>query len=506
MAQSPYKGEYQTFIGLEIHIHLLTESKVFCGCRNVFGSEPNTNVCPVCMGYPGVLPSLNEEAVRKAYQVAMALNCHLNEKAVFERKNYFYPDMPKNYQISQFEYPFGINGWFDLELAGGSTRRIRIHDVHLEEDAGKMIHEGGISKLDYNRAGTPLLEIVTEPDLVTGEEAEAFVQQFRQMVRYLGVTDGNMEEGSLRCDANVSINESGKGLGTKTECKNLNSSRFIKKALEYEIKRQTKVLNSGEKIIQETRLWDEGKSRTSPMRTKESSNDYRYFPEPDLPPYRPEKKYLSEIESSLAELPRERRIRIMEEYGLNEQQALFITAEKSMADFFEKTVYLKNKADTESDSNKIDTAFAGTVASWLSGNVQKILNDSGLSIENSPLSSDRLLSVLNLIENGKISAGIGKKVIGVVFEKDTEPEDIVKDLGMDQMSDTGELQGVVSAIVDANPKIADAIRDGADKQIGFLMGQVMKATSGKANPGMTRNLIREKIFKQGYISEDKKNA
>ena len=312
------------------------------------------------------------------------------------------------------------------------------------------------------------------------------------MVRYLGVTDGNMEEGSLRCDANVSINDYGCGLGTKTEVKNLNSSRFVKKALEYEIKRQTRAVKSGDKIIQETRLWDEGTSKTSSMRTKESSNDYRYFPEPDLPPYWPEEKYLEEIKSSLVELPRERRIRILEEYGLNEQQALFITAEKGMADFFEKTVYLKKGSD-----NKITSAFAGTVASWLGGNVQKILNDSGLSIESSPLSSERLLTVLNMIEDEKISAGIGKKVIGIIFEKNTEPEEIVKDLGMDQMSDKGELEGVVSKIVNANPKIADAIREGADKQIGFLMGQVMKATSGKANPGMARNLIREKIFKQG---------
>lgn len=458
------------------------------------------------MGYPGVLPSLNEEAVRKAYQVAVTLNCHINEKAVFERKNYFYPDMPKNYQISQFEYPFGINGGFDLELSDGSTRRIRIHDVHLEEDAGKMIHESSQSKLDYNRAGTPLLEIVTEPDLVTGEEAEAFVKQFRQMVRYLGVTDGNMEEGSLRCDANVSINEFGKGLGTKTEVKNLNSSRFVKKALEYEIKRQTRVVNSGDKIIQETRLWDEGQSRTSSMRTKESANDYRYFPEPDLPPYCPDDKYLEEIKSSLVEIPGVRKIRIMEDYKLSEQQSLFITSEKSMADFFEKTVCLKKKADKKTSNNEIDFKFAGTVVSWLSGNVQKILNDTGLSIEKSPLSSERLLSVLNMIDNEKISAATGKKVIVTIFEKNLEPADIVKDLGMDQMSDKGELEKIVSDIIDANPKIADAVREGADKQIGFLMGQVMKSTSGKANPGMTQKMIREKIFKQGEIIETKKNA
>ncbi|RKX84139.1 MAG: Asp-tRNA(Asn)/Glu-tRNA(Gln) amidotransferase GatCAB subunit B [Spirochaetes bacterium] len=482
--------KYQTFIGLEVHIHLITESKVFCSCRNVFGSEPNTNVCPVCMGYPGVLPSLNEEAVKKAYQVAMALNCHLNEKAVFERKNYFYPDMPKNYQISQFEYPFGINGYFDLELTDGSTRKIRIHDVHLEEDAGKMIHEGSHSKLDYNRAGTPLLEIVTEPDLVSGEEAEAFVQQFRQMVRYLGVTDGNMEEGSLRCDANVSINEHGKGLGTKTECKNLNSSRFIKKALEYEIKRQAKVLNSGEKIIQETRLWDESVARTSSMRTKESSNDYRYFPEPDLPPYRPKADFLEMVKSSIVELPGIRKKRIEEEYGLNEQQAVFITGEKDMADFFENTVFLNSK-----DSSSTSKEFAATAASWLSGNVQKILNDSCLGISESCLSPERLFAVLKLIENNTISAGTGKKVLAMVFEKNEEPGDLVDKLGLAQVSDTGEIEKVVSEIVDANPKVADAIREGADKQIGFLMGQVMKATSGKANPGMAQKLIRKIIFK-----------
>jgi len=478
------KTGYQTFIGLEVHIHLITKSKVFCGCRNIFGSEPNTNVCPVCLGYPGVLPSLNEEAVKKAYQVAMALNCHLNEKAVFERKNYFYPDMPKNYQISQFEFPFGVDGFFNLELADGTTRKIRIHDVHLEEDAGKMIHEVSQSKLDYNRAGTPLLEIVTEPDLVTGEEAEAFVQQFRQMVRYLGVTDGNMEEGSLRCDANVSINEFGKGLGTKTECKNLNSSRFIKKALEYEIKRHTKVINSGEKIIQETRLWDEGSSRTSSMRTKESSNDYRYFPEPDLPPYWPEADFLEGIRKSLVELPGIRKDRFISEYGLNTQQAMFLTSEKEMADFFEKVI----------SGKKDDNSFIGTAASWLGGNVQKILNNSSLGIEESSLSPMRLLSILNMIKIDKISSGIGKKVLELVFEQDKDPEDIVKKMGLDEGPDESEIIKIVSDIVDANPKVADAVRAGADKQIGFFMGQVMKATAGKANPGKIQKLLHEKIF------------
>jgi aspartyl-tRNA(Asn)/glutamyl-tRNA(Gln) amidotransferase subunit B len=489
------KTKYQTFIGLEIHIHLITESKVFCGCKNIFGSVPNSNVCPVCLGYPGVLPSLNEEAVRKAYKVAMALNCHLNKKAVFERKNYFYPDMPKNYQISQFEFPFGINGYFDLELSDGKSRQIRIHDVHLEEDAGKMIHEGTQSKLDYNRAGTPLLEIVTEPDLITGEEAEAFVQQFRQMVRYLDVTDGNMEEGSLRCDANVSINDYGKGLGTKTECKNLNSSRFVRKALEYEIKRQTRILTAGEKIVQETRLWDESGSRTSSMRTKESSNDYRYFPEPDLPPYCPESDFLEEIKKSLVELPGSRKKRILSEYKINIQQVEFLISEKYIIDFFEDSVSMINSND------KIDTDFAGRAASWLSGNIQKIVNNTGISLEDSHLDARGLVSILDMITDEKISVSAGKKVIGLIFEKGGRPEEIVKDLGMDQMSDKGELEGLVSSIIENNPSVSDAILRGEDKQIGFLMGQVMKATAGKANPGVTQKLIREKIFKQGQKKE-----
>ncbi|MDR1894229.1 MAG: Asp-tRNA(Asn)/Glu-tRNA(Gln) amidotransferase subunit GatB, partial [Spirochaetales bacterium] len=273
--------EYQSFIGLEIHIQLLTQTKVFCRCPNVFGAEPNTHICPVCLGYPGVLPSLNEEAVKKSYQVALALGCVLNKKAVFERKNYYYPDMTKNYQISQFESPIGINGFLDLELKDGKTKRIRFHDVHLEEDAGKMIHRGLQSFLDYNRAGTPLLEIVTEPDLETGEEAELLLQQFQRMIRYLGVSDGNMEEGSMRADANVSVNEKGLGLGVKAEVKNLNSSRHVRLALEYEIQRHLNLLESGKTVVQETRLWDEGKAGTHPMRSKESAQDYRYFPEPD---------------------------------------------------------------------------------------------------------------------------------------------------------------------------------------------------------------------------------
>ncbi len=474
---------YQTFIGLEIHIHLITNSKVFCSCRNEFGAEPNTNICPVCMGYPGVLPSLNAEAVRKSYQVCMALDCTLNETAIFERKNYFYPDMPKNYQISQFAFPFGINGFFDIDLGGGTVKRIRIHDVHLEEDAGKMIHSGGVSFLDYNRAGTPLLEIVTEPDLASGEEAEIFLQQFRQMVRYLGVTDGNMEEGSMRCDANVSINEQGKGLGIKTEVKNLNSSRFVNKALEYEIKRHTKVISAGGTIIQETRLWDEDRNVTRSMRTKESSNDYRYFPEPDLPPYLPDKDFLQEVRESLVELPLARKGRFMSEYALSESSAAFVTGEKEIADFFEKMVQ--------------HGVAPQTAARWLSGDVQKQLNLSGESLKASALTPERLSRLLVMVEDGKISRDAAKKVLAAIFTENEEPEKLVKDLGLEQVSNKEDLEKVVSEIVNAHEKVAEAIRNGADKQIGFLMGQVMKATAGKANPKIAQQLIKNNIFKQG---------
>ncbi len=473
---------YQTFIGLEIHIHLLTKTKVFCSCPNEYGSEPNTNICPVCTGYPGVLPSLNEEAVKKSYQVCMALNCHLNETAVFERKNYFYPDMPKNYQISQFEFPFGINGYFDVDLGEGNIKRIRIHDVHLEEDAGKMIHSGSSSFLDYNRAGAPLLEIVTEPDLETGREAELFLQQFQQMVRYLGVSDGNMEEGSLRCDANVSINEKGKGLGTKTEVKNLNSSRFVNKALEYEIRRHRKVLKSGEKIIQETRLWDEDRSATSSMRTKESSNDYRYFPEPDLPPYMPDKVFLKEIKSTVPELPLARKQRFMKDYSLSEQNASAMTQDKYSADLFEETIAKGSPAKQ--------------VASWISGEVRKQINATGTELKDSFLTPEKLNTIISMVEDGKISRDAGKRVLETVFKEEKEPGDVVKELGLEQVSDTKELEKIVQDIVDSNPKVAEAVKNGAEKQIGFLMGQVMKATGGKANPKIARELIKNIILKQ----------
>ena len=471
--------KYQSFVGLEIHIQLISKTKVFCSCPNHFGDEPNSNVCPVCLGYPGALPSLNEEAVFKALKVCKALDCYINEKVIFDRKNYFYPDMPKNYQITQFESPFGVDGFFNLDLDDGSIKKIRIHDVHLEEDAGKMIHDGYQSRLDYNRAGTPLLEIVTEPDLVAGRDAELFVQQFRQMVRYLDVTDGNMEEGSLRCDANTSINLPGKGLGTKTEVKNLNSSRFVNKALTYEIKRHGKVIDKGGEIIQETRLWDEKTSTSKSMRTKEDSHDYRYFPEPDLPPYRVTDVLMKEVEDSMVELPNDRKKRYMDDLKLSFDQAAFITGERKTADWFDSLLSIG------SDANQ--------AASWLSGDIQKILNKEDVLLENSPFIPKRIKELFELINDKKISNNIGKEVLQAIFKEDKDPSVIVKDKGLEQVSDSGAVEKIVEEVLAAHPAVVDAVRAGDDKQVGFLMGQLMKATGGKVNPQMAREIIVNKI-------------
>ena len=475
---------YQSFIGLEIHIQLLTKTKIFCGCRAQFGDEPNTNVCPVCMGYPGVLPSLNKEAIEQAYLVARALNCTLSTNTVFERKNYFYPDLPKNYQISQFASPVGRDGSMELEFHK-KKKRIRIHDVHLEEDAGKMIHAGDISLLDYNRAGTPLLEIVTEPDLEIGEEAELFLQHFRRMVRYLGVCDGNMEEGSMRCDANVSVNLQGKGLGSKVEIKNLNSSRFVKKALSFEIARHEEILERGGTVLQETRLWNENRDLTEGMRTKEQANDYRYFPEPDLPPFKPTSEFLSEVEAAHVELPLARYARMLEQYSLSEAQAEFLVDEKGRADFFEKTVALG--------------AQAQVAAAWLGSDVKKLLNRTGLELERSPLSPARLAELLVLLEGNRIHGKIAKQVLELIFEQDKDPAQIIREQGWEQINDRGELIRIVDEIVAANPQAVTAIRAGDSRPVGFLVGQLMKATSGRAEPQMAQVLLKQRLGMSGVL-------
>ncbi|MFP4266457.1 MAG: Asp-tRNA(Asn)/Glu-tRNA(Gln) amidotransferase subunit GatB [Spirochaetaceae bacterium] len=469
--------EYTTYIGLEIHIQLLTKTKAFCSCRTSFGAEPNTHICPVCLGYPGVLPALNENAVFKAYQVAQALSCTLSPSTVFERKNYFYPDMPKNYQISQYAHPIGRNGYIDFPVEGG-VKRVGIHDVHLEEDAGKMIHGGDITLLDYNRAGTPLLEIVTEPDLRSGEEAEAFIQYFRSAVRHMEVCDGNMEEGSLRCDANVSVNPVGQGLGTKVEIKNLNSSRFVRLSLSYESRRHEKMLREGKSIVQETRLWNENRDITVGMRTKEESHDYRYFPEPDLPPFQPTEEFLSKVRKSLEELPLSRRNRFIESYGVTDSQAVFLAEEKERSRFFEESVALG--------------ADPREAAVWLTGEVLYRLNRNGSHLGEPPLTTERFADILRLMADGTIHGKLGKQLLQAVFEEDKDPRRIIEERGWKKITAEDELLPIIHSVIESHPEAAGQARGGEEKVLGFLMGQIMGRTSGRAEPQLSRQiLIRE---------------
>ncbi|GHV40488.1 aspartyl/glutamyl-tRNA(Asn/Gln) amidotransferase subunit B [Spirochaetia bacterium] len=496
--------QYQSFIGLEVHIHLLTKTKVFCGCRSAFGDEPNTNVCPVCLGYPGVLPSLNIEAMRMGCMVARALNCRIPEKTWFERKQYFYPDMTKNYQISQFACPLGQEGYVDIEskqdLADGTAlgkaghssgmafkKRVRIKECHLEEDAGKMIHTGSVSLLDYNRAGVSLLEIVTEPDMETGEEAERFIQQLRRTVRYLGVCDGNMEEGSLRADANVSINFPGKGLGRKVEIKNLNSSRFVRLGLNYEIQRQGEMLDAGKTVVQETRLWNENRDETMPMRTKENAQDYRYFPEPDLPVFSPDAAFLKSVEESLVELPVSRAKRFEKDLGLNGEQADLVCEEKASADYFEAALSAAVSAGLEPK----DAALR--IVNWLLQDIKHILSREGIplhDIGSFKLNPKRLAALVALVGGGQISVKIAKQTLEAVLAEDKDPEVIIKERGWERLSDPAKIAEIVQAVYKAEEAAFAEAREAAAGGNGkrrqtlsaFLVGKVLAASSGRADP------------------------
>ena len=466
---------YRSFLGLEVHVQLLTRTKVFCGCRAAFGDEPNSNVCPVCMGYPGVLPTLNAEAMRMGCVVARALNCTLSASGLFERKNYFYPDLPKNYQISQFRSPLGVEGWVDIELRK-RRKRVQIREVHLEEDAGKMIHAGDMTLLDYNRTGTPLLEIVTQPDLEVGEEAEVFLQQLRRMVRYLGVSDGNMEEGSLRCDANVSVNLEGKGLGSKVEVKNLNSFKFVRKAVTHEIERQQEILERGGSVTTETRLWNENRDVTESMRTKETSSDYRYFPEPDLPPFVPDAAFLADVERALVELPHARRQRFLDTFQLTEEQADFLCEEKATADYFEKVIALG--ADPRS------------AALWLASDVKKLLNRTGTALAESPLTPERLAGMLALLSQKRIHGRIAKSVVEAVFAENKDPHQIIQEKGWEQITDPKVLSATIEKVVAAHPAAVASIRAGDNRPTTFLVGEIMKETSGRADPALVQSLVK----------------
>lgn len=467
---------FDTFIGLEIHIQLDTRTKIFCGCTVDFGGEPNSRVCPICLGFPGVLPALNRQAARKAYVVAQAMGCTLAAETIFERKNYFYPDLPKNYQISQYGAPIGADGSLTAPLS--PPRPVIIREVHLEEDAGKMIHAGEVSLLDFNRSGTPLVEIVTAPDLHDGGEAVAFLQYFRRVVRHLDICDGNMEEGSLRCDANVSVNYAGEGLGKKVEIKNLNSFKFVGRAIEFELGRQRQVIEAGQTVRMETRQWNENRDVTLPMRTKESDSDYRYFPEPDLPPLRPDDTFLTEVQTAQVELPLTLRNRLAREHGLADAQADFLSDERATAELFEAAV--------------ADGADAQQAAHWLAGDVRRLLNRSGMTIEEAPLTAARLTELLALITSDTISGKIAKGVLESVLDEDLDPGEVVERKGLRLIGDEAELSLIADEAIAAFPEAAAQLQSGDRKPIGFLIGEVMKRTGGRAAPEPLRRILQSR--------------
>ncbi|WEG17334.1 Asp-tRNA(Asn)/Glu-tRNA(Gln) amidotransferase subunit GatB [Alkalihalophilus pseudofirmus] len=473
---------FETIIGLEVHVELKTESKIFSSSPNHFGSEPNTNTSVIDLGYPGVLPVLNKRAVEYAMKAAMALNCEVATDTKFDRKNYFYPDNPKAYQISQFDKPIGENGYIDIEV-DGKTKRIGITRLHLEEDAGKLTHSGSYSLCDYNRQGTPLIEIVSEPDIRTPEEAYAYLEKLKSIIQYTSVSDCKMEEGSLRCDANISLRPVGQEkFGTKAELKNLNSFNFVRKGLEYEEKRQEQVLLSGGIIEQETRRFDEATGKTLLMRVKEGSDDYRYFPEPDLIPLFIDDEWKERIRAEIPELPDARKKRYVEELGLPEYDAGVLTVTKEMADFFEATV--EQGGDAKLASN------------WLMGSVNEYLNAEQKELGDVALTPDGLAKMIQLIEKGTISSKIAKKVFKDLIEKGGDPEQIVKDKGLVQISDEGELLKMVTEVLDNNDQSVEDFKNGKERAIGFLVGQIMKASKGKANPQMVNKILLEEIKKR----------
>jgi len=473
---------YEAVIGLEIHAQLLTESKLFCGCSTKFGNPPNTNVCPVCMGHPGVLPVLNKKAVEFTIKMGLATNCTINRKSVFARKNYFYPDLPKGYQISQYEFPLCSNGYLDLEIEN-KTRRIRINRIHLEEDAGKSIHDQGpYTLLDFNRCGVPLIEIVTAPDLRSPEEAGKFLTEIRQIVKYLGICDGNMEEGSLRCDANVSVREKGSDmLGTKTEVKNMNSIRYVVEALKFEINRQIEILENGGKIEQQTLLWNSDKQIVEPMRSKEESHDYRYFPEPDLPQVEVNEIWLEEIQKNLPELPSARKSRFKSQYNLPEYDIEILTTEKEWADYFEETAKYTN--DFKSISN------------WFMTEILKIINEEKISIKDFVIKPEWIAELINSINNQTISGKIAKEVFNEMLSSAEPPSEIIKKKGLVQITDENEILKVVIKVLNENQKQVEQYLSGKEKVFAHFVGQVMKETKGKANPSLVNRILKEELNK-----------
>ena len=479
-------AEYEAVIGLEVHAQLLTQSKIFCGCSAQFGAAPNLQTCPICQGMPGVLPVLNRQTVEFALRAALAMNCQIAPFCRFARKNYFYPDLPKNYQISQYEQPLSYGGHLEIDIKG-ERKRIGITRIHLEEDAGKLVHEGVLegpnpdsSFVDFNRCGVPLIEIVSEPDLCTPEEAKEYLAVLKAILEYLEVCDGNMEEGSLRCDANVSVRPKGSAqLGTKAEVKNMNSFRAIQRALEYEIARQIELLAEGGRVVQETRLFDAEAGVTVPMRSKEEAHDYRYFPEPDLVPLRIPASWVEEIQEKMPELPQGRRARFVQEFGIPDYDAGVLTASKATAQYYEDCVRLHPQPKL--------------VSNWVMVELWGQLNKEGKSIEESPIAPPALAEMLGLMEQGAISGKIAKAVFEEMYQTGKSAPQIVKEKALTQISDKEELTRIIDEVIAANPEPVAEYRAGKEKSFTFLVGQVMKASRGKANPALVNQLLQERL-------------
>jgi aspartyl-tRNA(Asn)/glutamyl-tRNA(Gln) amidotransferase subunit B len=475
--------EWETVIGLEIHAQLATKTKIFSGSPTQYGAEPNTQADLVDLGYPGVLPVLNAEAVRMAVQFGLAVDAAIAPKSVFARKNYFYPDLPKGYQISQYELPIVAKGHLDVMQEDGSIKRVGITRAHLEEDAGKSMHEGqvGLSAIDLNRAGTPLIEIVSEPDMRSAKEAVAYMKKVHTLVRYLGICDGNMQEGSFRCDANVSMRRKGsEKLGTRAELKNLNSFRFVEKAINHEVQRQIDILEGGGKVVQETRLYDSDKDETRSMRSKEEANDYRYFPDPDLLPVVIDKAYIESQRAKLPELPDQKAARFAAQYGLSAYDAQVLTASREMAQFYE-AVAAAVPGDTK------------LAANWVMGDYSAFLNKDGLDVAASRLSAAQLGGLLQRIVDNTISGKLAKEVFEVMWADASDADTVIVARGLKQITDSGAIEKVIDTIMAANPKQLADFRSGKDKLFGFFVGQAMKATDGKANPALLNDLLKKKL-------------